>query len=262
MLLFAVACLFLGAVVGILAGLLGIGGGLIIVPALVFLLPKAGVLPQHLMPIALGTSLASIVLTGVSSSWRHHQLGNVDWKIVKTMIPGGIIGAVIGAHAITLIPSAMVGKVFGVLVLILALQMAWSVKAISAHPLPSGGKLFTAGSLIGIFSSLAGIGGGSLTVPYLNWHSVPMRTAIGVSAVCGMMLGIGGSLTLILSGLNQSDLPAYSLGYVYLPALCCITLTSIQTSKVGANLVSRLPVPTLKKGFAILLIFVALNMLW
>ncbi|MGL5727552.1 MAG: TSUP family transporter, partial [Plesiomonas sp.] len=110
--------------------------------------------------------------------------------------------------------------------------------------------------------SLAGIGGGSLTVPYLNWHSVPMRTAIVVSAVCGMMLGVGGSLTLILSGLHESDLPAYSLGYVYLPALLCITLTSIQTSKVGANLVSRLPVPTLKKGFAILLIFVALNMLW
>ncbi|MGL5045310.1 MAG: TSUP family transporter, partial [Plesiomonas sp.] len=88
MLLFVIACLLLGAVVGILAGLLGIGGGLIIVPALAFLLPKAGVLPQHLMPIALGTSLASIVLTGVSSSWRHHQLGNVDWKIVKPMIPG------------------------------------------------------------------------------------------------------------------------------------------------------------------------------
>ncbi|MGL5007431.1 MAG: sulfite exporter TauE/SafE family protein [Plesiomonas sp.] len=262
MLLFILACLLLGAVVGVLAGLLGIGGGLIVVPALAFLLPKAGVLPQHLMPIALGTSLASIVLTGISSSWRHHQLGNVDWKIVKAMIPGGIIGAVIGAHAITLIPSAMISKVFGVLVLILALQMAWSVKIIAVHSLPSKKRLFTAGTLIGVFSSLAGIGGGSLTVPYLNWHSVSMRTAIGISAVCSMMLGVGGSLTLILSGLHEPNLPAYSLGYVYLPALFCIALTSIQTSKVGANLVSRLPVPTLKKGFAVLLILVAFNMLW
>lgn len=262
MLLFVVACLILGGVVGILAGLLGIGGGLIIVPALVGLLPLAGVLPEHLMPIALGTSLASIVLTGVSSSWRHHQLGNVDWTIVKAMVPGGIIGAVIGAHVITLIPSDMISKVFGVLVLLLALQMALSVKTRAEHPLPAKGWLFTAGGLIGIFSSLAGIGGGSLTVPYLNWHSVPMRIAIGVSAVCGMMLGVGGSLTLIVSGLHVSDLPAYSLGYVYLPALACIAVTSVQTSKVGANLVSRLPVPILKKGFAVLLVFVALKMLW
>ncbi|MDA1381413.1 sulfite exporter TauE/SafE family protein [Plesiomonas shigelloides subsp. oncorhynchi] len=146
MLLFVVACLILGGVVGILAGLLGIGGGLIIVPALVGLLPLAGVLPEHLMPIALGTSLASIVLTGVSSSWRHHQLGNVDWTIVKAMVPGGIIGAVIGAHVITLIPSDMISKVFGVLVLLLALQMALSVKTRAEHPLPSKGWLFTAGA--------------------------------------------------------------------------------------------------------------------
>ncbi|USD64879.1 sulfite exporter TauE/SafE family protein [Vibrio sp. SCSIO 43136] len=253
--------LLLGAFVGIMAGLLGIGGGLIVVPALVWLLPQAQVNPDIVMHLALGTSLASIILTSGSSAWNHLRLGNVDMFVVKWLLPGVIIGGAAGAFIADAIPSAYLGKVFGAIVLMLSIQMFVSIKTGKVRPMPGQAKTLVSGSAIGVISSLAGIGGGSLTVPYLNRYGVEMRRAIGSSSVCGCVLAIAGMTGFIINGANAQGLPAYSVGYVYLPALFGIAATSMLTTKLGARLATSLPTPILKKIFAVFLLFIAAKML-
>lgn len=257
---FFLICLAVGAVVGILAGLFGIGGGLVIVPILVHLLPEIGVPETLLMSAALGTSFATIVITGFSSAQRHHKLGNIVWSAVKILAPAVMISTFISGQFISRLPHHIMSKVFACLVVYLALKMIISIKA-----RPSGKTLTPAASaaggiLIGIASSAAGIGGGGFIVPFLNSRGIEMKKAIGSSAFCGALLGIAGCLSFIVSGWNSAEMPEYFLGYVYLPAVFGIALTSSFTSKIGATLTTRLPVPILKKAFAIFLLFVAANM--
>lgn len=257
--LFAV-CLGLGAVVGVLAGLLGIGGGLVVVPALVWLLPLAGIGPTLVMHIALATSLASIVLTSGASARNHFRLGNIDVSIVRSLAPGVILGGLGGSVVAEMVPSHMLPKIFAVIVLLLGLQMLASMRFSSQRPLPGGVRLFGSGGLIGVVSSLAGIGGGSLTVPYLSWHGVEMRRAIGCASFSGALIAIAGMAGFIAAGVGDQNLPLFSIGYVYLPALLGIVLTSMYTTRFGAAWVSRLPTPVLKKIFAIFLLFVSVKM--
>ncbi|WP_428771244.1 sulfite exporter TauE/SafE family protein [Vibrio sp.] len=253
--------LLLGAVVGVLAGLLGIGGGLLVVPALAYLLPKAGISPDISMQIALATSLASIIVTSGSSALNHLKLGNIDTFVVKWLLPGVLMGGFIGANLAELIPTQYLPKVFGVIVLLLALQMLFSIRRDIQGALPSGKVMVVTGTGIGIVSSLAGIGGGSLSVPYLSRRGVEMRRAVGSSSVCGCVIAISGMLGFILNGLSAENLPQYSLGYVYLPALVAIVSTSILTTRIGARLASSLPTASLKRIFAVFLLFVAGTML-
>lgn len=253
--------LALGAVVGVMAGLLGIGGGLIVVPALLFLLPMANIQPDIIMQIALATSLASIIVTSGSSALNHLKLGNVDMFVVKWLMPGVIVGGFVGSNIAEWIPAQYLPKVFGVIVLLLSIQMLLSIKATRQRSMPSSITTMCCGAGIGVVSSLAGIGGGSLSVPFLNRHGVEMRKAVGSSSVCGCVIAISGMLGFILHGSAVENLPAYSVGYVYLPALIAITSTSMLTTRVGANLATRLPTPVLKKIFAVFLIFIAGTML-
>ena len=207
MLTFLILCLLVGAVVGFLAGLFGIGGGLVIVPTLVYLLPIMGVPEPLLMSTALGTSFATIVIY-------------------------------------------------------LAIKMVLSIKPKShkkIKPLTTLSSII-GGILIGIASSAAGIGGGGFIVPFLTSRGIDMKKAIGSSAFCGMLLGTSGMFSFMLGGLGNPSMPEYSLGYIYLPAVVGITTTSFFTSKLGANATAKLPVTTLKKGFALLLIAIAINM--
>lgn len=258
---FLILLLMLGGFVGIMAGLLGIGGGLIVVPALILLLPMAGIDPQISMQIALATSLASIIVTSGSSAFNHFKLGNVDIFVVKWLMPGVVIGGFLGANVADWIPSHYLPKVFGVIVLLLAIQMLLSIKGKSERVMPGSGATMAIGTGIGMVSSLAGIGGGSLSVPFLNRHGIEMRRAVGSSSVCGCFIAMSGMLGFILNGYTVEALPDYSIGYVYLPALIAITSTSMLTTRFGAKLATTMPTARLKKIFAIFLMFVAGTML-
>jgi uncharacterized membrane protein YfcA len=244
-----------------MAGLLGIGGGLIVVPALLFLLPSAGISPSIVMHLALATSLASIIVTSGSSALNHFRLGNIDMFVVKWLMPGVVVGGFLGANVAEWIPSQYLPKVFGIIVLCLAVQMLFSIKATKERTMPSGVVTTVIGTGIGMVSSLAGIGGGSLSVPFLNRHGIEMRRAVGSSSVCGCFIAMSGMVGFILHGAQVESLPAFSIGYVYLPALIAITSTSMLTTKIGARLATNLPTVTLKKIFALFLIFVAGTML-
>ncbi|PJG83041.1 sulfite exporter TauE/SafE family protein [Caviibacterium pharyngocola] len=261
MLTFFLICLAVGAVVGFLAGLFGIGGGLVIVPVLVYLLPMIGVPDQALMSAALGTSFATIVITGFSSAQRHHKLGNIVWSAVKILAPVIMISTFISGLFIGKLDKSIASKLFACLVVYLAIKMALSVKPKKVVKKLTALSSVIGGILIGIASSAAGIGGGGFIVPFLNSRGIEMKKAIGSSAFCGMLLGVSGMFSFIIGGWNVPNMPAYSLGYVYLPAVVGITLTSFFTSKVGATTTTKLPVPTLKRYFALMLIVIAIDML-
>ncbi|SJL85297.1 sulfite exporter TauE/SafE family protein [Vibrio palustris] len=256
-----IVLLIVGAFVGLLAGLLGIGGGLVVVPALMFILPYAGISEKIVIQLALATSLATIIVTSASSALSHFKLGNVDFYAVKWLMPGVIGGGFLGATIADWIPNQYLPKIFGVIVLLLAIKMYLSINTQSKGALPSAIITTLWGGGIGIISSLAGIGGGSLSVPFLNRHGVEMRKAVGSSSICGFVIALSGMVGFIVHGFAVKGLPQYSIGYVYLPALFAIASTSIFTTRIGAKLAVRLSTSTLKKVFSIFLMFVSASML-
>ncbi|MFC0322330.1 sulfite exporter TauE/SafE family protein [Gallibacterium melopsittaci] len=260
MLTFFLICLVVGAIVGFLAGLFGIGGGLIIVPVLVYLLPMAGVPSELVMSSALGTSFATIVITGFSSAQRHHKLGNIVWDAIKILAPVIMISVFISGLFIGKLDKAITSKVFACLVVYLAAKMVLSIRPKEVTKTLTKTASVVGGILIGIASSAAGIGGGGFIVPFLNSRGIDMKKAIGSSAFCGMLLGLSGMFSFIVGGWNTPNMPDFSLGYVYLPAVVGITLTSFFTSKLGASTTNKLPVPILKRYFALLLIGIAIDM--
>ncbi|MFC0308108.1 sulfite exporter TauE/SafE family protein [Gallibacterium trehalosifermentans] len=260
MLTFFLICLVVGAVVGFLAGLFGIGGGLIIVPVLVYLLPMVGIPNELVMSSALGTSFATIVITGFSSAQRHHKLGNIEWNAIKILAPMIMISVFISGLFIGKLDKAITSKIFACLVVYLAIKMVLSIRPKEVTKTLTKTASVIGGILIGMVSSAAGIGGGGFIVPFLNSRGIDMKKAIGSSAFCGMLLGLSGMFSFIVGGWNTPNMPDYSLGYVYLPAVIGITLTSFFTSKLGANTTSKLPIPTLKRYFALLLICIAIDM--
>ena len=262
MLTVVLICLLLGCIAGFLAGLFGIGGGMVIVPVLVYVLPMVGVPEQLLMASALGTSFATIVITGFSAAQRHHKLGNVDWRGVKYLAPSLIVAVFISGLFIGKLPKDISSKIFACLVIYLAGKMILSIKpkAKAVKPLTAQAAV-VGGGIIGVIASAAGIGGGGFIVPFLNSRGIDMKKAIGSSSVCGMLLGLSGMLSFVVGGWNSSLMPDFSLGYVYLPAVLCISATSFFTSKLGASTTNKLPVPTLKRYFALLLIVIAVDML-
>ena len=253
--------LFACRVCGFLAGLFGIGGGLIIVPTLVYLLPMVGVPEPLLMSTALGTSFATIVITGFSSAQRHHKLGNIVWSAVKVLAPMVMISVFISGLFIGKLDRDVSAKIFACLVVYLAAKMVISIKKNTGKTKPLTTQASVIGGiLIGMASSAAGVGGGGFIVPFLNSRGIDMKKSIGSSAFCGALLGLSGMFSFMVSGWGNPSMPDYSLGYVYLPAVLGITGTSFFTSKLGATATSKLPVPTLKKGFALLLIAIAVDM--
>ncbi|WP_150138619.1 sulfite exporter TauE/SafE family protein [Candidatus Enterovibrio escicola] len=259
---FFVVCLVLGCCVGLLAGLLGIGGGLLIVPTLSSVLPWAGISsPILIMPMALATSLASIVITSLSSALSHYRLGNVQPYVIKALLPSLLMGGVIGSVIADRLPVNYLPRIFGGIVWMLALQMMFSLRAETARTLSFTTAHVLNGCIIGILSSLVGIGGGSFTVPYLTYCGIKMHKAIGTASFCGVFLAAAGMSSFIVLGLSQPEpLFKYSVGYVYLPALIGITTTSVFTTKYGAKLASRLSTSIIKRIFAVFLLLVGARM--
>lgn len=261
MLTLFLSCVVLGAFIGFMAGLLGIGGGLIAVPVLLFLLPKVGVVPEYLTHVAIATSLAAIILTSLSSARAHHSRGNVPWPLLKIMLPGFVLGALSAGFISSLFSADMLKQVFAIFVILMAAQMVFPFKAPEIErPLPKSGYLFVAALCIAIIAALMGIGGGVLLVPFLCWCGVHMRHAIGFSSVTGFMIALFGSVSYVVAGWGTQGLPDYTLGYVYIPALLGIVCTSMLTAPLGAKAASVWPTTMLKKIFAVMLIFTGLKL--
>lgn len=251
----------LGALAGTLAGLFGIGGGLVIVPVLIFSFGLQGVAPEVAAHLAVGTSLATIVFTSISSVRSHHIKKGVRWEIFRPMTAGIVVGAMLGAWTASLLSGAMLELIIGVFVILVAVKMLLDVNPKPGRDVPGNVGLGGAGAGIGWASAIFGIGGGTLTVPFLSWCNVRMQQAVGTSAACGLPIAIAGALTNIVTGWQQPQLPELSVGFIYLPALLGIVLTSVVFARFGANLAHRLDAKVLKRIFAVLLIIVGIRFL-
>lgn len=254
--------LLVGMFAGLSAGLLGIGGGLIIVPALLLIFQYQGLNDVSLIHIAIGTSLASIIFTSIASVYAHQQKSAIIWPIFWRLSPSIMLGALLGAAIADWIPSAELKIVFGLFELYVAIQMTFNLKPKQQHNLPNSVGMSTVGSGIGLVSSLVGIGGGTMTVPFLLYVSTPIHKAIATSAACGLPIALAGSVGFLVMGWSKTSELAYSSGYLYWPALLGIVITSVLFAPLGAWLAYRLPQRYLKQIFAALLYILAIKMLF
>lgn len=253
--------LAVGAVAGLMAGLFGIGGGMIIVPVLVITFELLGFSAAALTHMAVATSLASIVFTSISSVRTHHQKKAVDWPLVWQLSMGIFVGAILGVLSADSLSGSGLQIVIGISALLMAVQMGFNLKPKPTRTLPGRAGMLTAGTGIGWASALFGIGGGSLTVPFLTWCNHPMQRSVATAAAVGFPIALVGALTNVVVGWQHPELPENSFGYIYWPALLGIVITSIPFARLGAKLAHRLSAEKLKRLFAILLVLVAIKFL-
>ncbi|WP_163831576.1 sulfite exporter TauE/SafE family protein [Spartinivicinus ruber] len=252
--------ILVGMVAGTLAGLFGVGGGLIIVPVLIASFELQQFAPDILTHLAIGTSLATIVITSISSVKAHHNKQAVNWLLVKWLSLGIIVGSTFGVFFAASLSGEKLQLVFGIFAFLVGIKMAinWAPGQQldkTNKPLLSGG-----GVVIGFLSAIFGIGGGTMTVPFLTWQGVPVKQSIGTSAACGLPIAIVGTATYIVVGWGNPALPELAIGYVYLPALLGIILASVIFAKLGAWLAHKLPSDYVHKLFALLLCAVGIYM--
>ncbi len=249
-----------GAVVGFLAGLLGIGGGLIIVPILTTVFALYLPDTKDLVHLAIGTSLATILVTSFASVKAHHGHGAVRWDIVKVMTIGIFTGGFLGGWGSQFFSSETLGHIFALFELLIALYMLANIKPSPHRELPGPAGNTLAGFVIGTLSSLVGIGGGTLTTPYLIWNNIKPHEAIATAAACSLPVAAAGTFGFLLAGLHAEDLPKGAWGYIYLPAFFGIVAMSYFTAPLGAKLAHKLPAHLLKRLLGILLIILAIKM--
>ena len=254
------AYLTTGALVGFLAGLLGIGGGMTLVPILAAMFTAQQFAPEHAVHLALGTGMASIVFTSSASVREHHRHGAVDWSIVRRMAPGMITGILLSTLASGWISQRALALSFSLIVYGGATQILLGRKPSAGRRLPGPVGLLAVGTLFGVVCGLVSAGGTFLTVPFMLFCGVTMHVAIGTGAAIGVPLAVVGTIGYIVSGSQIEALPSYSLGFVYLPALFSLVIASVLTAPLGARAAHRLPVHTLKRVFACLLYALATKM--
>jgi uncharacterized membrane protein YfcA len=255
------AYLGIGGLVGFAAGLLGIGGGVVMVPLLVFVFAASGMASDQVLHVALGTALAAMVFTSVASMRAHHAHGAVDWRIARAMSPGMLAGSFGAGLVAGFIPTRPLAMMFTALVFYAATQILLDLRPSGTRELPGSAGIFLAGAVIGAVSSLLAAGGAFLTIPFLAWCNVPLRRAIGTAAANGLPIAVAGTAAYVLNGLRAEGLPAFSVGYVYLPALALVVITSMLAAPLGAWLAHRLPVKRLRVIFALMLYAFATRML-
>ena len=255
------AYLLLGSFAGVIAGLLGVGGGLIIVPVLAWLYHLQNFSAALVMQLAVGTSLATIVFTALSSSLAHHRRGAVNWPLMVQLSLGIVVGAWFGGLLAVWLGGVVLALLFGVFELVVAAQMGFGVKPSAHRVAPGAVRNAVAGLLIGGLSALLGIGGGTLSVPWLVWHNIDMRQAVATSAACGLPIASVGMLGFVMVGWQQVGLPVGSTGFVYWPAVAVISLASVASAPFGAHLAHRLAQRHLRKIFAVFLTLLGLSMI-
>lgn len=253
----------LGLFSGFLAGLLGIGGGMLMVPFITLILSARGVAPDLTVKMAIATSMATILFTSLSSVRAHHQRGAVRWDIVRRLAPGIVLGgALASAGVFAVLKGQFLAVFFGLFVSFSATQMFLDKKPAPTRTLPSTPGLLGAGGVIGFLSGLVGAGGGFVSVPFMTWCNVAIHNAVATSAALGFPIALANVMGYIISGWNLNQLPPGSLGYIWLPALVVIATCSVLTAPLGAKVAHQLPVKQLKRAFAGILYLLAAYMLW
>jgi uncharacterized membrane protein YfcA len=250
----------MGLVAGFFAGLLGIGGGLILVSLMVFAFNAQGFPADRVMHLALGTSLATIVFTSIKSILAHHRHGAVRWDIVRHSAAGLVLGTLAGSAVADALRSRALAVVFTAFVVYSAVNMMLDIRPRPDRRLPGPAGLQIGAGLVGLASALVGAGGGFISIPLMSFCNVPMRQCVATSAALGLPIAVSGTLGFLIGGWGKDQLPALSLGYIYLPALVGIVAGTFITVPVGARLAHSIPVPRLKKVFAVILSIMAVKM--
>ncbi len=250
----------MGLVAGFFAGLLGIGGGLILVSLMVFAFNAQGFPADRVMHLALGTSLATIVFTSIKSVLAHHRHGAVRWDIVRHSAAGLVLGTLAGSAIADALQSRALAVVFTAFVVYSAVNMMLDIRPRPDRRLPGPTGLQIGAGLVGLASALVGAGGGFISIPLMSFCNVPMRQCVATSAALGLPIAVSGTLGFLIGGWGKDHLPSLSLGYVYLPALVGIVAGTFITVPVGARLAHSIPVPRLKKVFAVILSIMAVKM--
>ena len=247
----------LGLGTGFLAGLLGIGGGMLMVPFMTFILTAKGFPQNYTVKMAVATSLATICFTSLSSVRAHHKRGAVMWHVVRLLAPGILLGALIGAQLASALPGKVLSVLFAIFVAFSATQMLLDRKPLPSRTLPGRLGTFSMGWLIGMLSSLVGAGGAFISVPFMTWCNVRIHHAVGTSAALGFPIALAGTLGYIWAGQDLPPMPAGSIGYLYLPGLIVVALASMSSAPLGARTAHRMDIRPLKKVFAIVLYLLA-----
>ncbi len=256
-----VSYLLIGILSGVLAGLFGVGGGAVIVPALILVFTQFEVTSDWIPHLAIGTSLATIIGTGAASTLAHHRRGGVRWDLFSKLAPSIVLGAWVGAGLVAFIPELWLKRFFALFLAFVGTRMLLArARAQTALPMPRTSALWGVGGGIGLLSSLVGIGGGTMTVPFLNGRGLDMRKAVGTSAACGLPIAIAGAIGFLIAGWDRAGLPAFSSGFVYWPAVFIMLLASMPAAPIGVRLAHTLPVAVLKRIFAVLLLSVAVRL--
>jgi uncharacterized membrane protein YfcA len=258
----AIALCAMGIFGGFAAGLLGIGGGMILVPFMTMIFTALHFPPQLLVHMAIATCLATILFTSVSSVRAHHLQGAVLWPVVALLTPGILIGSWVGPWLGKQMNSTLLALLFGVFVAAAATQMLVESKPSATKALPGKGGMFAAGGVIGVLSGLLGAGGAFVSIPFMTWRNVRIHTAVATSAALGFPIALAGTLSNIYLGWGEPALPKYSLGLIYLPALAVSATASVIMAPLGARTAHRWPVRRLRRVFAVVLYALAAYMLW
>jgi uncharacterized protein len=248
---------FLGTVTGFLAGLLGIGGGMLMVPFVTIILTSKGYPPDYTVKMAVATSLATICFTSLSSVRAHQRRGAVQWPIVRLLAPGILLGSMAGAQFAVALPARILSILFATFVAFSATQMFLNRKPKPTRTMPGALGTFSMGGLIGMLSSLVGAGGAFISVPFMTWCNVKIHHAVGTSAALGFPIALAGTLGYMWAGRDLPQMPPGSVGYLYLPGLAVISLASISTAPLGARTAHRMDIRPLQKVFAAVLYILA-----
>ncbi len=251
----------MGILVGLLGGMLGIGGGSLIVPGLVFLLRRQGIPLDLAMKIAVATSLASILFTSLRALHAQQRRQAIDWHIASLLGVAAVMGSLVSGYAAAYLSGAVLTVIFGIFLGIVGLQLLAAWRPVSHWALPGRPALFAVGIGIGALSALLGIGGGSLTVPFLTACQVDMRRAIAISTTLGVPIALFGALGFVSSGLQRSGLPPETWGYIYLPAFLGLTPVAVLVAPLGVYWAHRLPVGKLRRVFGVLLLATSSQMI-
>jgi len=256
-----VTYLLTGAVAGFMAGLLGVGGGLVIVPVLALFFASQGFAGDVVMHFAVGTSLATIIPTSISSLLAHRRRDSIHWQALRGLVPGIVAGAFAGAWLARQLSSPGLALLFGMFEILVAVHLLLGIQPGAQRTLPGAAGLGAAGAVIGGVSAILGIGGGTLTVPYLLWNRVDIRSAVGTAATCGLPIALAGAAGFAISGWNTSEQTGLNTGFIYWPAAFLIALASVPMAPVGARLAHYLPRKTLQRAFALILTLIGLKMI-
>jgi uncharacterized membrane protein YfcA len=254
--------LAIGAAIGFLAGLLGVGGGMSLVPLLTILFTAWHFPAPHVVHMAVATATATMVFTATASARAHQRRGAVLWQVVAAMGPGVVVGSLIGPQVASALPTRPFAAMFGAFTWFAASRVVWGKTHVDDRKLPGKAGLFGVGAGIGTIASMVGAGGAFLSVPFLGRHNVKIHNAVGTSAALGLPIAVAATLGFIVAGLREADLPAGSVGYVYVPAMMAIVVASIVAAPVGAAAAHRWPPRKLHRAFAALLVTLGAYLFW